>query len=1008
MKMLNRLPIRYQLRLIVLIMAIPMVGFIINNTIREKKDAIHDAIKETQSLADKISYEYDITFYSAKQLLLSLSQLPEARQLQSDKLSPLLNQIRIKNPDIANIIIADLTGEVLASAEPTTLPIYINDRRYFLNAIHNEQLASGEYVVSRAFEKPTFNFGYPIKDINGNIIGVIAIGLSLDKFASIFPKSELPKDASFSLLDNNGIILFRAIEPYNYIGKQTDPELFKKIISGPDDHTDFGISVATGDERIITTRKFYLTGEKLPYMYLRVGIPVESALSAANKELLKNVTVFSLVLLSAFIFSTYIGKHSIISKISVLIKASQSLANGDSIIVSDHVKGGELGDLAESFDIMSVKLIHRETALKKSEERYRNIVESQTEFVDRNLPGGILTYVNPALAKYTGVEAEALLGKSFYQFIHEADRDEIIRLLESICIENPSVEIKSRIVLPDGKIRWTYWTQTGIFDNEGRLVECQAVGKDITEQIHAEEALREANEFLTLTIKSAGSAMWAMDCATGHLYWSPEQFLMLGLEPANSANYELWKSMVHPDDLNLAESNIINAMNNHTDFFSEYRIIKPSGEIRWINAFGQTIYDALNVPQRMYGICLDITDRKKAEEEKMAFEKQLLHSQKLESLGIMAGGVAHDFNNLLQSILGNIELAARELTTDSSLHKYISDAMKAGGKATHLSSLMLTYAGNRFTDKKALNLNKLASENTDIFQSATTAAITIEMNLAEELPAIIADDAQLQQVVMNLITNAAESIVNQTGIIKITTGIQECDQSDMASNIIGNKLESGCYVFIEISDNGCGMDMETIKRLFDPFFTTKFTGRGLGMSAVMGIMKSHDGGLFLQSETGKGTTFRAIFPATDSFASTTESCSALLEQPASQVEPLEGLALIVDDDKSVLRNCATMVRLMGLKVITASDGRDALSKYRQQADEIDVVLLDLTMPNMDGITAMGEIYKIQPNAKILLASGFNKEELEKRVTSQPSAGFIRKPYSMNELEAEIRKVLGLV
>ncbi|MEI6306092.1 MAG: GAF domain-containing protein, partial [Deltaproteobacteria bacterium] len=177
-----------------------------------------------------------------------------------------------------------------------------------------------------------------------------------------------------------------------------------------------------------------------------------------------------------------------------------------------------------------------------------------------------------------------------------------------------------------------------------------------------------------------------------------------------------------------------------------------------------------------------ITENKRITEDKLALEKQLLHSQKLESLGIMAGGIAHDFNNLLQSILGNIELVGMRLDSDSKSKEYIKQAKMAGKKAAHLSSLMLTYAGNRFTDKRALNLNKLAAENSDIFQSATTAAVTIEMNLAEELPAIIADEAQLQQVVMNLITNAAESIVKQAGLIRITTGIQECDQSDMASN----------------------------------------------------------------------------------------------------------------------------------------------------------------------------------------------------------------------------------
>jgi signal transduction histidine kinase len=390
-------------------------------------------------------------------------------------------------------------------------------------------------------------------------------------------------------------------------------------------------------------------------------------------------------------------------------------------------------------------------------------------------------------------------------------------------------------------------------------------------------------------------------------------------------------------------------------------------------------------------------------EESLKLERQMLQSQKLESLGVMAGGIAHDFNNLLQSILGNMELALRNLAPGSDSEMLIANAMKSGKQAAHLTGLILAYTGRGFITRKELKLNDMVTENSDMLRMAATSAVPIELLLSEELPVMMADEASIHQVVMNLIINAAESIENEPGFVRITTGVQNCDQTDLAASLLEGKPKPGRFVFLEVRDNGCGMSEETIKRLFEPFFTTKFTGRGLGMSAVMGIIKMHDGALFLESEEGKGTTFRVLFPIS-------ESAGPPETQPQPQPEsdflpPLSGLALVVDDEKSVLKTCTKMVRFCGLKVITACDGIDAVAKFRERADEIDLVLMDVTMPNMGGIEAMVEIYGVRPDTRLILSSGYNKEELIGQIPGQLPSGFMSKPYSMSELEAEIRRVL---
>lgn len=420
--------------------------------------------------------------------------------------------------------------------------------------------------------------------------------------------------------------------------------------------------------------------------------------------------------------------------------------------------------------------------------------------------------------------------------------------------------------------------------------------------------------------------------------------------------------------------------------------------------------------------------------ERLDLERQMLHTQKLESLGIMAGGIAHDFNNLLQSILGNMELASRKLEPDSEPSKYIASALNSGRHAAHLTGLMLTYAGKGFITKKALSLNELVRDNSEMLKTAVSPAVAMELRLAAALPAIKADKAQMQQVVMNLITNAAESCEGQPGRIVLTTGTEECDQTCLSASLLDEKPEPGQYVFLEVRDNGCGMSEDTLKRLFDPFFTTKFTGRGLGMSAVMGIIKTHCGALFVDSAPGKGTTFKVLFPMTGSalpdnlqpllpsapstpydfsfngplgghLSQERKEPQSIPESGTTQDIHSSGTALVVDDEKPVLRVCTKMVKLCGFTVITACDGVDAVAKFRDNADAIDVVVMDLTMPNMDGITAMAEMYRLRPDIKIILSSGFSEDELSERITGKAPSGFICKPYSLNVLETELLRIM---
>ena len=483
MKLLFRLPIRFQLILIVIIVALPAVGIIINAGIQQRREAINAARIETQKLADRIAFEQQSKTASAHQIMVLLSHLTEIITKNPTKTTHLLREIHNSNPDFSNISVADRSGNVWASAVPTQRPFSISDRRHFINTLASGQLSSGEFIISRSAHKPSFTLGYPIKDEHGTIIGVISVGFLLEKYTQLLEKSRLPNNASMVLLDHKGVILFRTIEPEKYIGKQSDPALFQQILDGPDENTSIGVSLAAGDERIISSRKLSLEGESSAYMYVRVGIPVESALSHANSELLRNLVLFSWVLVLALLFSSFIGERSIVSRIELLEKASQRLANGESQIkVSDLVKGGELGRLADSFDSMANKLILREEALAGSERFLDTIINTEPECVKMLAADGTLLSMNRAgLNMLEADSLNQLKGKCIYPCIAEEYREAFITLTNSV-FQGESGFIEFKAVGLKGRSIWLE-THAVPFRNEtGAVVSLLAITRDITER----------------------------------------------------------------------------------------------------------------------------------------------------------------------------------------------------------------------------------------------------------------------------------------------------------------------------------------------------------------------------------------------------------------------------------------------------------------------------------------------------------------------------------------------
>lgn len=512
----------------------------------------------------------------------------------------------------------------------------------------------------------------------------------------------------------------------------------------------------------------------------------------------------------------------------------------------------------------------------------------------------------------------------------------------------------------------------------------------------AEEALRAKTEELDRFFTSALDLLCIADTDGYFRRLNPEWENTLGYRVEDLVGKK-FMDFVHPEDSEDTARAVsqLNTQRSVLSFANRYRC--KNGSYRWIEwrsfPFGKTIYASAR----------DITDRKRSETERLEMERRIQHAQKLESLGVLAGGIAHDFNNLLMAILGNLGLALDDLSPYSPSRPFVQDAEKAAQRAADLTRQMLAYSGKGRYLTQPLDLSRVAEELIHLFKTSISKKITLNLQLDRNLPAIQADAAQLQQVLMNLIVNASEAIGDQSGVVTLSTGVRDCDAHCLASSRLLEKPAAGRFVYLEVSDTGCGMDEQTQQRLFEPFFTTKFSGRGLGLSAVLGIVRGHNGAIMVHSEAGKGTAFDLLFPACDGSVAAVRAPDR--EQRRSEPPAYTGKVLLVDDEEMVRGLCRAMLERLGFSVLAASDGEQALELFRQRSQQIICVLLDLTMPRMDGEATFHALKRIRPDIKVILSSGYNDEDVTRRFAGKGLAGFLQKPFQLSKLEKEFRRVL---
>jgi PAS domain S-box-containing protein len=642
---------------------------------------------------------------------------------------------------------------------------------------------------------------------------------------------------------------------------------------------------------------------------------------------------------------------------------------------------GEPTLLTYTRDITAQKQI--QTALRASERRLWTVLKHAQAIVFQLDPEGRFLLSEGLGLQALGLQPGQVVGQSALELYREEEPlvAQLRRALEGH---------GSRTLTRAGE-RVFDNTLTPVFDDAGHLESVIGIALDVTDAQAAQAALlAERGLFVggpVMVVRWRPQPGWPVD------YVSPNIQEILGYDPEDLISGRFtFDALVHPDDLERIHSEAYqNRRGGTTHYEQEYRLRHANGDYRWFYDFTGAA-EARPDPSYLLGYLLDITDRRQAEEA-------LRQAQKMESLGVLAGGIAHDFNNLLTSILGNLNLAQLQLPPGTAAQTYLENMEKGILRAAELAKQMLAYSGRGRFVVAPQDLNAVVREMAHLLEVSIPKKVALHFDLDAELPVFEADSAQIQQVVMNLVTNAADAIGDHDGRIRIHTGCIGLGEDELPA-LPGQTLAPGPYVMLEVEDTGCGMAPEVLARIFDPFYTTKATGRGLGLSAMLGILRGHHAGLRIRSRPGEGSVFQLFFPVAEA------TSPAPAHAPAPPGMRLRGRVLLVDDEAMVRETTGGVLAALGFEVVQAQDGLEAVALVDQDPDGFDLVFMDLTMPRMDGREAFQAMRARKPALKVILCSGYTEQDILRTFQGEAPAAFIQKPFQFQELRRVISSVMG--
>jgi two-component system, cell cycle sensor histidine kinase and response regulator CckA len=613
---------------------------------------------------------------------------------------------------------------------------------------------------------------------------------------------------------------------------------------------------------------------------------------------------------------------------------------------------------------------------------------------ERHLDTGV-SYWSDELRRILGAPNSAPAGmETFLNCLHPGDREKALDTVGRARLAREPVEALYRVVWPDGQERLIRSIVQSVRNDQEDTVRLIGATQDITEQIRAQERLRESEERLKNAERIAHLGHWQLDIAANRVSGSEEMYRIFGKPPDFVPSYDGFLGDLSPRDRERMAEAIKDSLERRVGHSLEYQFALPNGDQRTMSCTWEVSADDAGAPVRIFGTCQDITDSRRSQAEAFA-------RQKLESIGVLASGIAHDFNNLLGAVLAQTELAMVELAAGFRPDEELKAVQEVAIRGAEIVRQLMIYGGKENESLELVDVSKVVEGMQSLLKIAVSRRTALVTDLGRNLPAVRARPAQLSQIVMNLVVNASDAIGDRDGVVRVATEHIPAD----AMEPIANELPAGDYVRLEISDTGCGMSPETQTQAFDPFFTTKVSGRGLGLSIVHGIVRNLSGNIQVASEPGKGATFQVLLP-----------CAGAVPQPrAEQAIPVDDVmapahratVLVVEDEDQLRLAVAKMLRKSGLETFEAANGSAAIDLLRARGGEIDLILLDLTIPGPSSAEVLAQAAIARPDdMKVILASAYSEEVAKPLVQAPIVRGFIRKPFELGELLQRVRTALS--
>jgi PAS domain S-box-containing protein len=1029
-------PFRWKLLFLLLVIFLPALGTIVVSGLNQRREAILNAQRDASLLAQSLAAQQEQVAQSIKTMLSVLAQLSMVQNLDAQACNDLFRKLSRRYPFYSTITAATPDGKLFASSEPYQPGLNLSDRKHIKDAIRTLAFSVGEYIIGRVSKVNSLNFTFPVLNEQKKLVAILIAGINLNAYGSFISTVHLPEGSAVVYTDYKGIRLFRL--PDNQateIGKPVSKGFFAAI-SGKAEEGLFEWASLDGVTRINAFMRLRLKPNLPPYMYIVVGLPKDRILRAADLILLRNLAIFGFTVLLAMSLAWVFGNLVLINPINRLVAATQRFGRGEMEARTGLPHGpDELGRLAQAFDDMASLLETRDIERQQAEdslnqayagmeervqERTAELTASTTalrvEINDRKQAevalrqerdfnaallqtlgalvivldrDGKIVRCNQACEQVCGYTFQEIKGKHFFDLLLLPEEvgatKEIFQKMT--CGEFPCTH-ENHWVAKNGERRLISWSNTALTDDQGQVLYVIGTGIDITARRQTEEVVKENLRLRQQILDTIPNPIFYEDTA-GRYQGVNQAFLQVF---GKTMEQVLGKTAheVFPKETADKYFQADQELFQHpgTQVYETYTF-DGQGQRREMVMHKATFVDQAGELAGLAGIMIDITDRKEAERER-------LHFSKLQSLATLAGGIAHDFNNILTAIIGNISMAMLDLQMGEDSRDRLTEAERACLQAQNLSRQLLTFAKGGTPIKELVSVIRLVTESASF--ACRGSQVNYESSLPDNLWAIEADPGQISQVFQNLVINAIQAMPTG-GLIKIRgENLKVAAGSELP-------LEKGQYVKISIQDVGIGISAELLPRIFEPYFTTKQMGSGLGLATAYSIIKNHRGHISVESELGRGTTFKVYLPATD---------RKVIPEPKEDREPLSGKGkiLVMDDDSMVREVLGRMLASLGYEAQFAQDGAEALKTYRaalDAGDDFTGVILDLTVPNgMGGKETMKRLLKIDPQVRAIVSSGYSDDPIMSEFQKYGFAGVIAKPYKISGLAKVLQKGIARV